>query len=281
MVVDDALGIAGGARGVVERNRVPLVGRRRALISFVALGDERLIVEAAEPFARTVVFRVLIVDDQRPALSQPQGRADHPRKFAVDNERLGFAVVEHEGDRGRVEAGIERVEHGAAHRHAVMAFEHRRRIGEHCRDRVATGKAALHERGSEFLRAGVELAVTVTKGSMRDCEPIRKHRRRTLEKGQRRQRLKIGGVAIEIAVIRRDGHRALAPMRFMSDHSAPKRDLRENRRIKRKRRRTESRQRSGSSLRRRRLRRTAAGSPASRQSRRSAPKGRRPNRPRN
>ena len=282
MVVDDALGIAGGARGVVERNRVPLVARRRALISFIALGDERLIVDPAEPFARTVVFRVVIVDDQRPALGQLQRRADHARKFAVDNERLGFAVVEHEGDRGRVEAGIERVEHGAAHRHAIVAFEHRGRVGEHDRDRVAADKAALRERGSELFRAGVELAVVATKGAMRDRQPIGKHRRRALEKGQRRQRLKVGGVAIEIAVIRRDGHRALTPMRFASDHSAPERDLaRESAFLKGKRRRTESRQRSGSSLRRRRLRRTAAGSPASRRSRRSAPTGRRPNRPRN
>ena len=159
MVVDDALGIAGGARGVVERNRVPFVVRRGALIGFVALGDERLIVESAEPSARTVVFRVVIVDDQRPGLGQLQGRADHARKFAVDNERLGLAMIEHEGDRGRVEAGVERIEHGAAHRHAIVAFEHRRRVGEHDRDRVAADKAALGERGSELLRAGVELSI--------------------------------------------------------------------------------------------------------------------------
>ena len=79
-------------------------------------------------------------------------------------------MVEHEGDRGGIEAGIERVEHGAAHRHAVVAFEHRRRVGEHDRDRVAEDRAALGERGSELFRAGVELAVTATKGSMRDCD---------------------------------------------------------------------------------------------------------------
>src|ERR1700758_1285605 len=43
---------------------------------------------------------------------------------------------------------------------------------------------------------------------MRDCEPVRKHLRGALEEGNRRQRLEIGGVAIEIAIIRRQGHRA-------------------------------------------------------------------------
>ena len=208
MMVDDAFGVAGRARGVVERNRVPFVGGRGALVSLVALGDQRLVVEAAEPFARTVVFRVVVVDDQRPRLGELQRGADHARIFAVDNDRLGLAVIEHEGDRRCVEAGVERVEHGAAHRHAIMAFEHRRRIGEHGGDRVAADKASPHERGSELLRAGMELAVGAAKGPMRDRQPLRKHRRRPLEEGQRRERLKIGRVAIEIAVIRREGHRA-------------------------------------------------------------------------
>ena len=183
-------------------------------ISFVALGDERLVVDAAEPFAGAVVFGVVVVDDQRPGLGALERRADDAREFAVDDERLGLAVVEHEGDRGRVEAGIERVEHGAAHRDAVVAFEHRRRVGEHDRDRVAAREAALGERGGELLRSRVELAVVAAKGPVSDRQPIRKHRRRALEEGQRRQRLKIGRVAVEVAVIGRKGHQAELPRRF-------------------------------------------------------------------
>ena len=176
-------------------------------IGFVALGDQRLVVEAAEPLARAVVFRVVVVDDERAGLGALERRGDDGRKLTVDYDRLRLAVVEHERDRGRVEAGVERVEHGAAHRDAVMALEHRRRIGEHDRNRVAAGEAAPRKRGGELLRSGVELAIAAAKGSMDDRQPIRKHRRRALEQGERRQRLKICRVAVEIAVVGRKGHR--------------------------------------------------------------------------
>src|SRR5277367_7066923 len=92
MMVDDALGIAGRARRVVERDRVPFVARGLALISFVALGDQRLIVEAAEPLARAVVFRVVVVDDERAGLGALERRGDDGRKFTVGDDRLGLAV---------------------------------------------------------------------------------------------------------------------------------------------------------------------------------------------
>ena len=53
MVIDHALGIAGGAGGVVERDRVPFVGRAFSRRSRVARGDELLILDLAEPLART------------------------------------------------------------------------------------------------------------------------------------------------------------------------------------------------------------------------------------
>ena len=45
MVIDDALGVPGRARGVVERDRIPFVAGRGALVSLVALRDQRLVVE--------------------------------------------------------------------------------------------------------------------------------------------------------------------------------------------------------------------------------------------
>src|ERR1700691_6355873 len=90
MRVDDALGIAGRARGVVERDRVPFVARGRALISFVALGDQRLVVEAAEPLARAVVLRVVVADDERAGLGALERRGDSPRKVTVDDARRGL-----------------------------------------------------------------------------------------------------------------------------------------------------------------------------------------------
>ena len=145
---------------------------------------------------------------QRAGLGALERRADDRGEFAVDDERLGLAVIEHEGDRGRVEASVERVEHSAAHRHAVMTFEHRGRVGEHDRDRVAANEASPGEGGGELLRSRVELAIAAAQRPVSDRQPVRKHRSCALEEGERRQRLKIGGIAIEIAIIGRKGHRA-------------------------------------------------------------------------
>ncbi len=40
MMIDDALGIAGRARGVVERDRVPFVARAQPIVGLVAFGEE-------------------------------------------------------------------------------------------------------------------------------------------------------------------------------------------------------------------------------------------------
>ena len=264
VVINDALGIAGGARGVVERNRVPFVARRRTLISLVALGDQRLVVEASQPLAGAVVFGVVVVDDQRPGLGPLQRRADDGGEFTVDDERLGLAVIEHEGDRRRVEASVERVEHGAAHRHAIVTFEHRGRVGEHDRDRVAAHEASLGERGGELLRSRVELAIIAAQGA-RGRSPADPERPRPSARGRS---------AASAAENWRDcdrgrGHRAKgtssgAPTALRRNHSAASASFgRENRAIlTAERRRTESRRRSEPSPRRCRRRRTAAGSPA-------------------
>src|SRR4029077_5217468 len=101
---------------------------------------------------------------------------------------------------------IERVEHRAAHRHSIMTFEHRGGVGEHDRDRIAANETPLAERGGELLRSCMKLAVIATKRSVNDREPIRKHCCRALKKGQWRQGLKIGGIAVEVVIIGRKGH---------------------------------------------------------------------------
>src|SRR3546814_16494051 len=49
VVVDDAYRVAGGPAGVVQGDRVPLVGRARAAVPGVAGGEEALVVGLAEP----------------------------------------------------------------------------------------------------------------------------------------------------------------------------------------------------------------------------------------
>ena len=73
---------------------------------------------------------------------------------------LGLAMVEHEGDRRRIEPGVERVEHRARHRHAVVGIRASRACWRASPTTVSPrADAALGERGGEAARARVELAV--------------------------------------------------------------------------------------------------------------------------
>ena len=73
MVVDDAFGIAGGAGGVVERDRVPLVRRVLPFEVRVAAGDELLVVALAESLAAGAE-RVDDIDDLDLALDDARVR---------------------------------------------------------------------------------------------------------------------------------------------------------------------------------------------------------------
>ena len=221
VVVDDALGVAGGARGVVERNGVPLVARPDPFVVRVALGDERLVVERAKPRAVAVVFGIVVVDDHRLGLAELQRRRRHGRELAVDEQSLGLAVIKHEGDRRRVEAGVEGVEHCAAHWRAVMALEHRRRVGEHDGDRVAALETALGQRRAEPARTGVEFPIIAPERAVDDRQSVGEDVSGALEQRQRRQRLEIGGVAIEVQIVRRSRH-AGSPL-GVRHHNPPER----------------------------------------------------------
>ena len=64
MGVDDAFRVAGGARGVVERDRVPFVCGCQLGEIGVALGEEAFVVELAQPFS-IGTKRIGDVDDER------------------------------------------------------------------------------------------------------------------------------------------------------------------------------------------------------------------------
>ena len=137
MVIDDALGVAGGARRVVERDRVPFVAGQRPGEAGIAAGEESFVGRRADPLAWRRQ-RVLDVDHiGRLALEQRHRLADNARELAIDEQDLGLAMLEDEGDGLGVEPHVERVEHGAGHRHAKMRLDHGRRVRQHGRDRLA------------------------------------------------------------------------------------------------------------------------------------------------
>src|SRR5829696_3474322 len=86
-----------------------------------------------------------------------------------------------------------------------MAFEHGRRVREHHRDRIAALDAALRKRGCKPATATVEVAIIAPQPPVDDRRTLRKHRGRALQEGERRQRLEIGRILVEVAVVRRHG----------------------------------------------------------------------------
>ena len=165
MVIDHALGIAGGARGVIERDGVPFVLRHQPVEIGIAFAQKILVFEFAEPLAGAGEFGIVVVDHQRLRLAARQRVLHHLGEFAVGDQHLGFAVVEREGDDGGVEPRVDGIEHRAGHGDAVVGFQHRRRVGQHHGDGVAALDAAPGERRGELPRAGVKLRDRSTSAS--------------------------------------------------------------------------------------------------------------------
>ena len=94
-------------------------------------------------------------------------------ELAVGDQDLGLGVAEDEGDGARVEPVVERVQHRARHRHAVMRLEQRRHVGRHHRDRVARPDAAPAQRIGEPAAARIELAIGEAPLAVDDRELVR------------------------------------------------------------------------------------------------------------
>ncbi len=194
--VNDTFWIAGRARRVVQRDCVPFVGGRSPRVISIAFGEKRFVVEDADPFAGTVVDRVIDIDDQQLAIDLRQCGLDRRRKLAIGDQDLRLAVVELKRDRGRIKSSVQRIQHRSGHRNAKVRLDHWRRVGQHHRNRIAAPDAALRERGRKLAAAAIQLrprqSQCILSAAMNDGRQRRKHGRRALQKWQRRQRRKVG-----------------------------------------------------------------------------------------
>ncbi len=143
MMIDHAFGVAGCARRIIERDRIPFVLRHQPGEIRIALAQKILVFERADALAGAGIFRIVVVDDQRLCRAARQRVFRHFGEFTVGDQDLGFAVIEREADDGGIEPGIDRIEHGPGHRDTVMRLQHRRDVGQHHRDGVAAFDAAL------------------------------------------------------------------------------------------------------------------------------------------
>ena len=206
MVQHHALRVAGGAGGVVQRDRLPLVVGQRQRMRRIAAGDEAFVVGATETFpARRQ--RIVDVDHQRPARQLRQRARHHGAVLAVGQQHLGLAVLQDEGDRGGIEPGVDRAEHGAQSGHRVVRLQHLRNVGCQDRHRIALADTGARESAGEAAGAYQELRVGDPALAMHDRDPMGRHMRGAQQEGDRRQRDVIGRGAVEVLGV--DRHRGI------------------------------------------------------------------------
>jgi len=199
-MVDAALGVAGGARGVEQGNRLQFVFGLAARELGLALGEQRLVVAASQPLA-ALGQRVVDVDHQDVAAEPLEGGADGGRELPVAQQALGAAVVQNEGDGRGVEPDVQRVQYRAQHGHAVVGLEHLGRVGAHDGDAVAFFYAALGERRGEPAGALVELAVGVAPFAVDDRDLVGIDGGGAAQEGDRRQRLVVRPIGREVWLV--------------------------------------------------------------------------------
>ncbi|MNF72021.1 hypothetical protein D3C84_539840 [compost metagenome] len=186
VVIDHAFRIAGGAGGVVQRDGLPLVGWPLPGERRVAFRQQRFIVQIADGLAFTV-FRVVDVDDQRRVIKHADSGVNHVMELAVGDQHLGLAMLEHERNGFSIQAHVERVEHGADHRHAKMHFQHFRDIGQHHRHGVVFADAATSQRRGQASATGVGLRPGAANRAVDDGGVVGVNIGRALKEAERRQ----------------------------------------------------------------------------------------------
>ena len=204
VMAHDAFGIAGGARRVIERDRVPFVARHRPREMRIAAGHEVFVVDCAFERAALRKLGIVIDHEQRLGLRERERGLRGLGEFEIDDEDFRLGMIEHEGDRCRIEPRVERVQHAARHGYAMMGFEHRRCVGEQDRDGVAAADPLVRQRRGQPARPRVELGIGDAALAVDDGDDIGMRGRGARKKAQRRQRLEIGGRPVEVSVVGRD-----------------------------------------------------------------------------
>jgi hypothetical protein len=107
-------------------------------------------------------------------------------------------VAEDVRDRPRVEARVDRVEHGAEHGDPEVGVEHRGDVWQHRGDGVARPHAARGESGGETPGPGVEITVGEAQIAVDHGDAVGVDLGRAGQEDGRRQRLEVRGRAPEV-----------------------------------------------------------------------------------
>ena len=191
------LGIAGGARRVVQGNRVPFV-MWQLPVKFRATPCNKVFVVN---FANGVARRCFVVFDfnHKRALIGQHGECflDHTRKLTVNQQYFCLAVLQHESNGFCIKTGVECVQHGPSHRHAEVHLQHGRHVRQHRRHRIAFANAAGCQCVCQLAAAGVGLAPGLATLAVDGGQTVRVHLGRSLNEAQWRKGYEIGGILVQ------------------------------------------------------------------------------------
>ena len=204
MMIDDALGIAGGSRRIVQRDRVPFVVRRPPAKIGLAGSDERLVIAMAQPLRGVVrrgTERVDDVDDEWLDLHLRQGRANRGSELGIRDQDFRPAMDKHESNGVGVEARIERIEHATDHRDAEVHLDHLGRVREHGGDGIAGAHARSMQRRGKLEATLVGLAPGDPSRPVDDRHLFRPDGGGPLDERQRRQRRMVRRIAFKILLV--------------------------------------------------------------------------------
>ncbi len=105
MVIHHALGISGGARGVVEANCLPLIIRPAPSILRVAFGKKRFVIQITGGLALPILW-IIDIDHQGRVIEHADRRMSYFIELAISNQHLGLAVLQHERNSFSVQTHI-------------------------------------------------------------------------------------------------------------------------------------------------------------------------------
>src|SRR3984893_15794371 len=117
--------------------------------------------------------------------------------FRIDDQNLGASMHERESDICSIEAGIQRIEYSAKHRHGKMCFDHLRNI--RCNDRhvIEPFDPKLCQCRCEPDTAIKELRVSTTTRAVDHCHLVGERACGASQKADRRQWYVVGRMSIQ------------------------------------------------------------------------------------
>ena len=195
--VDDALRAPGGAGGVVDRDRLLLVGQPRRHPGRVAAGDELLV--------RIGGAAIVHADD----LEASRGIDDQRFELGGDEQHPHPGVLEDVADLVGAQADIDRHEDAARRRHRVMQLEQGRHVRAQGPDAVVTLDPPAPQRGGRAVHPLAQLGIRPAALTVDDGDALGMHggaavqERDGIELGtahrsaRRPRRLRDGAVALD------------------------------------------------------------------------------------